>query len=161
REPGEESSSQTPFPEIGQHPGLRYLRDEGQDGKVAGPDPGACLSSWCRVSWGGKQSDMVPPFQRVVPLNVRATAAVTGDVSGKRKLWGLWEEVDFDRRYYAYYESHPNPEATDSVVSDKDLATALSQTALDFEYIASEHLFRHKEVCDSIELMFGGALLGG
>ena len=83
------------------------------------------------------------------------------DVSLERKLLELLAEVDFDRRYYAYYESHRSPEDADSVVSDKDLATALSQTALEFEYTASEHLFRHKEVCDSIELMFGVGLLGG
>jgi len=78
-----------------------------------------------------------------------------------QKLLELLSEIDFGKRYFAYYELHKSREGADTSLLDRHLESALSQTGVDFVYNEREHFFRHKEDCNGAELSLGAALLYG
>src|ERR1051326_3216949 len=64
----------------------------------------------------------------------------------QKKLLELLMNIDFDKKYFEYYDSHSEREQNKmSGAGNKDYKAALATTPLDFKYSSREKFFSHTE----------------
>ncbi|MCA9953103.1 MAG: hypothetical protein KC434_00170 [Anaerolineales bacterium] len=63
----------------------------------------------------------------------------------EEKLIDLLAEIDFDKRYYEFYQSMVESEDSDTSLTRADFEATLVQTTLDFNYHKKENFFQHKQ----------------
>jgi hypothetical protein len=69
------------------------------------------------------------------------------------KLLKLLQKINFDQKYYQYYQSRSNSSEKSNLKLDV-FETVLMQTSLDFKYNKKEKFFGHKETVANHDVVF-------
>jgi hypothetical protein len=71
----------------------------------------------------------------------------------ERKLLKALQKIDFDKKYYQYYESCSNRPEKSKLKLD-DFESVLMSSSLDFKYDKREKFFGHKEIVAKYDVVF-------